>query len=74
MKESHEETKTLLITGGAGFIGRATARHFLNQGSAVILTDIRAQEDVKELLEKEFTDCKGSWTYIRGDATKPEEV
>ena len=39
--KSNEEIKTLLITGGAGFIGRATAKYFLKQGTAVILTDIR---------------------------------
>ncbi len=71
MEDKKFHNKTILITGGAGFIGRATAAHFMGQGCAVILTDIRPLVDVKELLEEEL---KGKWTYLQGNAKVAKEV
>ena len=39
------ENKVCIITGGAGSIGQATARVFLDQGARVLLVDLR-QEDL----------------------------
>lgn len=66
--------KTILVTGGAGFIGRATAALLIERGAAVALTDIRDKKDVAESLEAELGAAPGKWEYFSGDATKSEEV
>lgn len=39
MSQEAELSKRILITGGAGFIGSHLARHFLEEGSTVIIYD-----------------------------------
>ena len=43
--------KTILITGGAGEIGRATARRFAENGAGVVLLDID-RDKLTEATEK----------------------
>ena len=44
------EGKTILITGGAGGIGSATARACVEMGARVVLTDIR-EDALKSVIE-----------------------
>lgn len=66
--------KTILITGGAGGIGSATARFCITMGAKVILTDIRedALKSVIETLPK--PECGGDNLYFTADLTNSDEL
>lgn len=52
------EGRSCLVTGGAGSIGRATARLFLDEGASVMLSDLDA-EGLREALEALDSDRAG---------------
>ncbi len=55
-----------VVTGGAGVLGYATAKRFLNEGSEVILLDIKDKKNI---------DCDvKDMTYYKCDVTKENEV
>ena len=63
--------KTAVITGGAGSIGKTTARLFLDEGAKVVLVDLKEdglREAVGELGGGE------NLTYVAADVTKSEDV
>ncbi len=60
--------KVVLITGGAGGIGSATARRFLEEGSRVMLLDL--DEDGLRRVQGEL----GEVGIIRADVSDPEDV
>jgi rhamnulose-1-phosphate aldolase/alcohol dehydrogenase len=66
--------RVVTITGGAGGIGRASARRMLQEGAAVVLTDLDAQAlaAAHEELAKEFG--RDSVRAVVADVTKEEEV
>jgi len=53
---------TVLITGGAGFIGRWLVRHALNAGAAVVVYDNLRVGSLENLMEIE-----GSFAFYQGD-------
>lgn len=60
---------TILITGGAGFIGSNLANHFLNKGESVIVFDNLFREGVEKnlaWLQKSFA-SSGNFQFINGD-------
>ena len=61
--------KRVLITGGAGAIGAATARRFLEEGSRVVVLD--RDEAALERIGGELTSLSGS---ICADVSDPEDV
>ena len=67
-------SKTILITGGAGGIGSATARSCISMGARVILTDIR--EDVLKRVTESLPapECGGENLFYSADLTKSEEL
>ena len=71
--ESKEKTKTLLITGGCGFIGTNAASLYLKKGYKVIAFDnlsrVGAEENL-DLLEKQG----GKFFFIRGDIRDDEQL
>ena len=68
------EGKTILITGGAGGIGSATARACVAMGARVVLTDIR-EDALKSVIESlPAPSCGGENQYFTADLTNPEEL
>ena len=68
------EGKTILITGGAGGIGCATARACVEMGARVVLTDIR-EDALKSVIESlPAPSCGGENLYFTADLTNPEEL
>ncbi len=64
------ENKVAIITGGAGGIGKATAKQFINEGAKVMLVDLN-EDDLKkakaELNSEEIS-------YVAADVSKTEDV
>ncbi len=56
---------TVLITGGAGFLGINLARHLLARDVRVVSLD---------LVPFDYEDCRDRITEVRGDIRKPEDV
>ncbi|MEN8701871.1 SDR family NAD(P)-dependent oxidoreductase [Bacillus infantis] len=65
------EGKTAVITGGAGGIGKETAKQFLNEGAKVVIVDL-FQESLDEA--KAELDSLGEVISVQGDVTKEEDV
>lgn len=66
------EGKTILITGGAGDIGKATAHRFAANGAGVALLDLN---EVKMLhVARELAEYKVPVTTFSCDVTTPEDV
>ncbi|MGO1538258.1 MAG: SDR family NAD(P)-dependent oxidoreductase [Leucobacter sp.] len=63
--------KVAVITGGAGEIGTATARKFLDEGAKVVLVDLK-----EEGLKQRATDLDAgeSLAYVAADVTKSDDV
>lgn len=64
--------KTILITGSAGDIGKATAHRFAENGAGVVLLDVNEAKmtEVARELEKYQTPIH----TFRCDVTKPDEI
>ena len=64
--------KTILITGGAGEIGRATAHRFAENGAGIVLLDVNEAKmaEVADELEKYGVPVQS----FRCDVTRPDEV
>ena len=65
------DNKVAVITGGAGGIGKTTAKLFLKEGAKVILVDL-----MQESLEKTIDELQGygSVTIVQADVSKEEDV
>lgn len=64
------KNKVALITGGAGGIGKATARRFLKEGAKVFLVDLK-KKDLEQVMEEFGNDHLG---YFAADVSLPQEV
>ena len=64
------EGKTAIITGGAGEIGMAAARLFLDEGAKVLLVDLE-DDALKKAVQSLQSD---SAAYLAADVTRPEQV
>jgi NAD(P)-dependent dehydrogenase (short-subunit alcohol dehydrogenase family) len=66
------KNKTVIITGAASGIGKATAILFAKQGANVIVSDIQETEG-KEVV-KNIIEDGGKATFFKTDVSKPEEM
>lgn len=66
------ENKAVLITGGSGGIGRASALAFAKEGAQVLITDVNGEggAETVRLIENEG----GTASYITGDVSNEDEV
>lgn len=62
-------TRTVLVTGGAGFIGNHLCRRLLADGHKVICFD-----DLSTGAEKNIADIEGDFIFVKGDANSKEEL
>ncbi len=65
------ENKTAVITGGAGSIGKATAKLFLDEGARVVLVDLK-EDGLREAVEE--LGGGENLTYVAADVTRSEDV
>lgn len=68
------EGKTILITGGAGGIGEATARACLAMGARIVLTDIRGDALREIIASLPSPSCGGENSFFVADLTRQDEI
>jgi NAD(P)-dependent dehydrogenase (short-subunit alcohol dehydrogenase family) len=64
------ENKVVLITGGAGGIGKAVSKQFIDQGASVMLIDLK-EDDLKKAKEELGSD---KVHIVTADVSKTDEV
>ena len=64
--------KTVIITGAASGIGKATAALFAKHGANVVVSDI--QESEGKIVVQEIISAGGKATFFKTDVSKPEEM
>lgn len=65
------ENKVAVITGGAGSIGKTTAKLFLEEGAKVVLVDLK-EDDLKKAADE--LNGGENLSFIKADVTKSGEV
>jgi len=67
MSEKPQQSKSVLITGGTGFIGSHLARKLVQQGNDVVLLDLYPNE-------QSVTDIIDSVTIVKGDVAQYQSL
>jgi len=63
--------KTVIITGGASGIGKEIAFDFVEQGSNVIIADLK--EEGREVVQ-ELNEIKGKHLFVQTDVTRKDSI
>lgn len=71
---SSPKIKNLLITGGAGFIGINTTRHFLKKGWSVTIFDNFSRKGTDFNVKNLKREYKKGWRVVRGDVVKDVDL
>lgn len=66
------KNKTVIITGAASGIGKATAELFAKQGANIIVSDIQEPEGITVV--KDICSAGGKASFFKTDVSKPEEM
>jgi len=66
------KNKTVIITGAASGIGKATAELFANHGANVIISDIQEREGLD--VAKAINTAGGKASFFKTDVSKPQEM
>ncbi|HJN17789.1 MAG TPA: SDR family oxidoreductase [Armatimonadota bacterium] len=66
------ESKTIVVTGGAMGIGRATVQRLASEGARVIIADI--DENAAQATIEALGDCSGSGVFNPVDLSDPESI
>ncbi|MBK5278844.1 MAG: SDR family NAD(P)-dependent oxidoreductase, partial [Bacteroidia bacterium] len=66
------KNKTVIITGAASGIGKATAELFAKKGANVVVSDIQESEGKKVV--KDICATGGTASFFKTDVSKPEEM
>ena len=66
------DKQVVLITGGAGGIGKATAELFLENGAAVVLVDLK--QEALDVAAQTLPVAKGELLTITADVTNEQDV
>jgi NAD(P)-dependent dehydrogenase (short-subunit alcohol dehydrogenase family) len=66
------KNKSVIITGGASGIGKATAALFAKQGASVVISDI--QEDEGKATTESIISNGGNASFFKTDVAKPEDM
>jgi NAD(P)-dependent dehydrogenase (short-subunit alcohol dehydrogenase family) len=69
--------ETVIVTGGASGIGRATALAFGEAGATVVVADVREEPkdvDAEAPTHEAVADAGGTAEYVETDVSDPEEV
>jgi|CXWL01.1.fsa_nt_gi CDP-paratose 2-epimerase len=74
LRKSGAKSKNLLVTGGAGFIGINTARHFLKKGWRVTIFDNFSRKGTDINVENLKHEHKTGWRVVRGDVVKNADL
>lgn len=69
-RKTMQKNKNILITGGAGFIGINTARHFLKKGWRVTIFDNFSRKGTDINIKNLKSEYKSGWRVVRGDVVK----
>src|SRR3546814_16388948 len=71
MNVARVDDKVVIITGGSGNIGAATARKFLDEGAKVVLVDLNEETLQKSVADLDAGDRVAS---VAADVTKSDDV
>ena len=66
--------KSILITGGAGFIGSHVVRLFVNQYPQYHIVNFDALTYAGNLASIQDVESKDNYTFVKGDITKEEQI